>query len=113
MPESDVVDGLTFVERTGQRWKLRAVFWLPGLMMLLTYWLAKVSATSSLKFLFIVGGDAGGLAFFVWSIASFRCPACGDRVLFRAMREQSIREWETWLLALSACPVCGDPGGTE
>jgi hypothetical protein len=45
-----------------------------------------------------------GLAF-AWM--SIRCPNCGARWVWLAMRHHALGQWQPWLVGLTACPSCG------
>jgi rRNA maturation protein Nop10 len=47
---------------------------------------------------------------FAWAAVSIHCPSCGTRLLWKALREQTLLEHERWLLSLDVCPVCGSDG---
>lgn len=40
-------------------------------------------------------------------LLTVRCPQCGLRLLWRAMRTQPAGAWLAWLLRLKKCPGCG------
>ena len=44
---------------------------------------------------------------FAW--VSIRCPACGQRWFWEAVRKQPLGRWLNWLLSLHDCPACGHP----
>jgi len=96
----------TWLDRSGQRWKLRAgtmSAWA-GVALLVAWFPFKwhfALLASSLLFL-----PAG----FVLPML-IRCRICGLRLrTSRAMLEQPIGDRETWLSLLEACPVCDDDG---
>lgn len=99
--------------QTGQRWKI-----VVGLLAAPSLWLAIVVATlqgylgaSDAQWLsFFLGGLTFFVLGFVWAVASVRCPACGARLLWLAMREQRAENWWVWLHTLQACPVCRSGG---
>lgn len=43
------------------------------------------------------------------SVGAIRCPSCGDRWVWRALKLASGR-WLHWLRAQDACPACGASG---
>jgi len=46
------------------------------------------------------------LAALGWLAVALRCPACGLRLLWRAVTNERATEWLIWLLSLSRCPLC-------
>jgi len=66
-------------------------------------------STSPYGVLFQIGGTAVGLAFFVYGCTSVRCPSCGARWVWDAMRRKSVNAWLPSLLGSRVCPVCGYP----
>ena len=61
---------------------------------------AVVEAVAAACFvIFLCGG-------FVW-VWRIRCPKCGLRWFFYAIRTEPIGEWLPWLKSFSACPKCG------
>lgn len=43
----------------------------------------------------------------VVALLTVRCPQCGLRLMWRAMRTQPAGAWLVWLLHLKKCPGCG------
>jgi endogenous inhibitor of DNA gyrase (YacG/DUF329 family) len=55
----------------------------------------------------------GGLVVVVvmgWVLLTVRCPSCGTRIAWRAMREQKVGDWWPWLTSIVSCPACGSDG---
>lgn len=46
----------------------------------------------------------------VSGLYAIRCPTCGTRLLWYAMRKKEATESLSWLITLSNCPVCGSDG---
>jgi hypothetical protein len=42
----------------------------------------------------------------VWVCFNVRCPNCGAKLLWVAIRKQSIGSWMPWLLRQTSCPLC-------
>lgn len=57
----------------------------------------------------MLGSVALGLGAFTFECLSVRCPDCGARWMWMAVRRQSVGQWLRWLTTLSACPTCGMP----
>jgi hypothetical protein len=57
--------------------------------------------------------EAASAAFFIFVGAGLvvasriRCPECGTRWFFYAIRAQPVGQWLFWLKRFSACPRCG------
>ena len=61
-----------------------------------------------------VTGIAVGLASLVALFLAVRCPRCGARIVWLAVREQPAGSWLPWLLQLRRCPRCRfDPASEE
>lgn len=54
-----------------------------------------------------LAGVAVGLLSGIWACLAIRCPRCKARLLWKAMREQSLQNWYFWLTNLKRCPACG------
>jgi DNA-directed RNA polymerase subunit RPC12/RpoP len=72
----------------------------------------------------VIGGAASGwwivleifgalvaLVGFIAGAASVRCPRCGARFFWRALRQLAFEEAMRSVLTATACPVCGSDGG--
>lgn len=58
-----------------------------------------------------ISGIALGFGTFLAACLSIRCPRCGARWLWTAMRTQHHVGWWNWLCAQKVCPKCAyDPG---
>lgn len=42
-----------------------------------------------------------------WGCLAIRCPRCGLRLLWEALRGQPAMQWLFWLQDMRACPRCG------
>jgi hypothetical protein len=53
---------------------------------------------------------AGMVLVAVWALLGIRCPACGAKLLWRALRREDWLAWNEALTDLDKCPVCGFSG---
>ena len=91
------------IKTTGQWWKALAGF--AGLMA----GTALLFAGFSFGIVLVPIGFAIGLGSAIFAVAAIRCPRCGNRWVWSAMRTQASDSWLAWLLARSECPECGHP----
>ncbi len=100
------------LRRAGQAWKLQLAF--VGLLVagVLMVWaqLQITSFTAEQFTLLTLAGVVMGLASLFGACFAIRCPACGSKWLWQAVRTKHSSSWLTWLLEQKACPTCGAPG---
>jgi predicted RNA-binding Zn-ribbon protein involved in translation (DUF1610 family) len=60
-----------------------------------------------------VTGLVVGVGGFVYACTALRCPQCGHRWFWEAVRRRSPLAADQWVLSLSACPSCGFAGNDE
>src|SRR5437867_9161552 len=100
-----------FLDATGQLKKLRvgvrSFIVMSLLLVAVVKWMLSENGQKGLPFiaLFVVLG-AEALTV-VWLCFSVRCPRCGTRVLWTAIRKQSAGSWMVWLVSQTKCPSCG------
>ena len=41
-----------------------------------------------------------------WLCLTVRCPRCGVRILWLAVRSRPANDWFPWLISLTSCPKC-------
>lgn len=101
----------SLLDRTRQTWRLRSTLWTGIAGMAMTFgavW--RGTSQGWLTTMLIVIGLALSAGGFVWAALTIRCPSCGTRLLWKAMRERTLLEHEHWLLSLEVCPACGSDG---
>jgi len=102
-----------FIRTTRQLWKLLvAGLVLPWPAVAIGWWSFRHLGPEppTLWSVGAVGAMAAIAAFIVMLLASVRCPACGVRLLQRAMRDPAGLNALTALLKDRTCPACGlDP----
>jgi hypothetical protein len=106
--EDDVVYG--FIRATRQTWKFN-LGW-GGLVIGCVCLFGEVEgwwrlSSPTAEALMILGGCSLNVAAFMAMILAIRCPECGLKVFWQALRTQPIVGWMTWLNNLRACPSCG------
>lgn len=101
----------SWLDRTGQRWKLHVFFFLIALTIVsgVTFALAvndihlfEGATQLPLALLFM----SLGLGSLVWLGTSIRCPSCHARAAWRVLRTAPSEAWLTTLVTIDACPVC-------
>jgi hypothetical protein len=112
--EIDYSGSMTWLDRTGQRWKVRALWLLIAVSLaafLIAYlMLASAALSTDVQAAAIMSATALGLSTFIWFLRAIRCPACGRRPAWALVRSQSIGLWLPKLLSATACPLCADAG---
>lgn len=95
----------SFVRRSGQGRLLlvNLVFVVIGLAALVLWWVEPVTA----NLVALAVTVALGVASFASVALLVRCPRCGLRLGWRALRDSEAGSWLKWLLTLRACPSCG------
>jgi hypothetical protein len=94
------------IETTGQMRTLYAGVWMAGLMGFLVLSIVLYSDQTSLDFVVILAALLAAVIVAVWVNFSVRCPNCGARLLWMAIRGQPASNWMSWLITQTACPVC-------
>ena len=54
----------------------------------------------------VLGGAVFGIIAAAVACAAIRCPNCGARWVWEAVRKQAQDKWLLWLTQLSCCPHC-------
>lgn len=99
--------------RSGQARLLTiGLWWLPllGFLLVCTVLAGVLGRTPDQKGVLVLLGLGLMVASYVWIVLRTRCPSCGARLLWKAMRERSPDEWLSWVASLEACPVCQSDG---
>jgi hypothetical protein len=107
---------MSFIERTGQRWKVFIFFGLllfGGVFLALMIW--RVSDSESFPSVpgelpFAFSGTGAVLLAFVWLWLSVRCPRCAALVAGHILRNESAGHWLMKLMEFQDCPRCGFAG---
>lgn len=92
----------------GQWWKLQVTIGaiVVGFVLML---LGIISLQKErIGFLFVVIGLAVGISAFVFACLAIRCPSCGARWFWRAVRNQRAGDWFLSLLRIEKCDVCSN-----
>jgi hypothetical protein len=97
------------LRRAGQAWKLRLALvglLLGGGLMLWAQW--RIAGLTAEQFtVLILSGVVVALASLFGACLAIRCPACGSKWLWQAVREKHSSSWLAWLLEQKTCPTCG------
>ena len=101
---------MSFLDGARQRWKFHlGVVVLASsclaLFGLVEGWWGNPSSGASAAL--IVTGCVINTACMLGLTFGIRCPICGAKVLWLAVRDQPIHGWLHWLNGLDACPKCG------
>ena len=108
----------SWLAKSGQIWKLYilCVFLLITLA-LFGLFIASVNDAEIVPSIGDVGQSVlfvlfmvGGLGSLLWLVYSIRCPQCGKKVAWSAIRDSKASAWLVALLSMTACPGCGDEG---
>ena len=97
---------MSWLAATGQRWKL-AVFVIAMLGAIAVFFSASAPALQGHTLDCAVGGTALFLFSFVWLGRAIRCPHCGGRAGWFAVRRRPLGSWLTDLMTWRSCPMCG------
>lgn len=103
----------SFLSKTRQDWKLPwANYWIPlaGLTLLYSLLTGKIGGTDETVGWLMMGAVALANAGWIWGALTIRCPECGVRLFWKAMRQGTPMTWLGWLRSLRKCPVCGSDG---
>jgi hypothetical protein len=99
----------SIVQRSGQLWKLTA-----GLLSQCIGFGIMVVGLRSLDdphgFTLTVIGFGTGITAFAAMCAAIRCPVCGMKWFWVAVRTQEHAQWVNWLRTRRVCPQCGHNG---
>jgi uncharacterized membrane protein len=99
----------SYIKATGQLWKL-ALFLLvmpvTGLALITLAMSSLLDGHADVSVWLIILGILFSMGGYVVGGLTVRCPQCGARLLWRAVRESSHREWLSRLMTLERCPFC-------
>ena len=100
----------SFVEATGQLRRLRASVWiivvLGFLLVVLIKQMAAQADMSTALFVSMLITLTAQIAVATWACITIRCPRCRARLIWMAVRQQSMSRWMNWLRTQTTCPVC-------
>ena len=100
------------LRRAGQAWKLQVAF--VGLLIagvLMVWAQLKITSLTAEQFTFLtLAGVAMALVSLFGACIAIRCPSCGSKWLWQAVRNKHSNSWLAWLLEQKACPTCGARG---
>lgn len=99
--------GDSFVRATGQSGKLYMGFVCFALVSLILGYLLFYAELTDFAVLLLVASVIAALTVAAWICFAVRCPKCGSKIVWMAVRHQSANEWSRWLMTLTACPTCG------
>jgi hypothetical protein len=98
-----------FLDRSGQRWKLRlatlAVVLFVAMNVSATLFAHSINATA---FGLLAAGGLGVAGGAAGCILSIECPRCGSRIAWKGMKDVPAGTWWRWLQSLDRCPTCGE-----
>jgi hypothetical protein len=111
--DENETDQVSFVLATHQYWKLIAA----GALVVVSA-IAIVVGGRDVRSVWgmrlAITGIAVGLASLIALFLAVRCPRCGARLVWLAVKEQSAGNWLPWLLQLRSCPKCRfDPASDD
>jgi hypothetical protein len=101
---------MSYLKSTGQMlkfWLFFLVLPLVGLALLAVVLKGCVGQGVNLSISLILSGLGLSIAGFILGCVTIKCPECGARLLWKAVREQPSDSWYSWLMGLEMCPVCG------
>ena len=96
------------IKKTGQIWKgaASAALVIGGFLVMMVGLLTLSSGRPSVTFGLAIAGIMLGAAGFIFACASVRCPKCGARWLWLAIRYQPAGLWLLWVMNQQRCPTC-------
>jgi predicted RNA-binding Zn-ribbon protein involved in translation (DUF1610 family) len=80
-----------------------------GIVMIFAQWQNDALTTDQFA-LAMLSAMVIGLGAFVFGCTAIKCPKCGERWLWRAVRTRSSGSWLHWLQSQDRCPACGAYG---
>lgn len=103
---------MTFLQRTGQLWKvvLFGAALVLGCFATLFQGFLYAPLGKELAMQIAIGGMVLMVGSFAWAGLNIRCPKCQLKIFFYALRKQGFFSWFAWLLQQEDCPQCGDGG---
>ncbi len=100
----------TWFERSGQMWKLRTMWMLAGVTLLVAlFGFSTQWRTHTINIRAMLIALCSGVGTYMVG-ACVRCRVCGERVVATLYQHESRTRFLTGLRTLEKCPVCGDPG---
>ena len=71
------------------------------------------SLSAESYFYYVAGGAFFGLWVFIFACGSIKCPKCGVKWFWLAVRGKGSGSWLFWLSSLTVCPKCGFPDNVQ
>lgn len=98
---------ISWLQRTGQRWKAIVFLLLIAVALGTIIALAILSKSDFAPRCELSMAEVGlVIVAMLWLILSVRCPTCGGRVALKYLRDRSVTEWLTVLWVSGRCPFC-------
>lgn len=100
----------SYLKSAGQMWKFWLFFLafpLIGSALLAAVLKGFLGQNVNLSIFLILSGLGLSLTGLVLGCGTIKCPKCGARLLWKAVKEQPSNSWFSWLMSLDRCPVCG------
>lgn len=102
--------GDSLLRRSGQMWKVWTVAGMAlggGALILLAFGHRARPPLWLTAFLVGVALSCGSV---FWGALFIRCPGCGARLYWKAVKERAPTEALGWVMKLGTCPTCGADG---
>ena len=99
----------SYVKAAGQMWKFYLFFMtfpLVGLALVFSALKGVAGENINLSIFLVLSGLSLGIAGFILGVVTVKCPKCGARLLWKAVKEQPSQNWLFWLMGLDKCPAC-------
>jgi len=103
----------SFLHRARQMWKLPAflvAFPAVGLALMIALVWDVVELPVRHSIVLYLSSLAVLVISYAWVLLTVRCPSCGARVLWLAVKTKTPGEWFNWVVDLESCPICGSDG---
>jgi hypothetical protein len=105
-----------FLVRSGQRWKFQLGGWMisaiGAAMLINAHGLFTDPPAAEWRWWLHIASPPLGILVGVWMVFAIRCPSCGEKLLWRAVSDQSLTAWLFWSGTNQSCPWCGSDGSS-
>ena len=103
----------SLIKLSGQYWKAKVVIYGSVVGGVALFGGLLIIDKGTISFWIMITGMLIGILTFIIGCIIIRCPVCGSRWLWVAIKNQSLNSWLLSLANNNSCPECGSQMGPE